>query len=102
MKVVGIIAEFNPFHEGHAYLIRQAKEQCHADHIIVCMSNYYVQRGEPAIIPPNERVRAALSYDVDLVLALPACVSTVQRALPWLSMITSSLRLRRSCIITIR
>ena len=58
MKVVGIIAEFNPFHEGHAYLIRQAKEQCHADHIIVCMSNYYVQRGEPAIIPPNERVRA--------------------------------------------
>ena len=75
MKVVGIIAEFNPFHEGHAYLIRQAKEQCHADHIIVCMSNYYVQRGEPAIIPPNERVRAALSHDVDLVLALPACVS---------------------------
>lgn len=75
MKVVGIIAEFNPFHEGHAYLIRQARKQCHADYVIVCTSNYYVQRGEPAILPPNERIRAALSHDVDLVLALPACVS---------------------------
>ena len=49
MKVVGIIAEYNPFHNGHAYQIRKAKELSSADLCIVAMSGSYVQRGVPAV-----------------------------------------------------
>ena len=48
MKVVGIVAEFNPFHKGHAYLIEQARRQG-ATHVVVAMSASAVQRGEPAV-----------------------------------------------------
>lgn len=50
MNVVGIIAEYNPFHEGHAYQIQKAKEQCGAEFAVVVMNGDFVQRGEPAIL----------------------------------------------------
>lgn len=46
MNVVGIIAEYNPFHEGHAYQIQKAKEQCGAEFAVVVMNGDFVQRGE--------------------------------------------------------
>lgn len=79
MHIAGIIAEYNPFHEGHLYLIRQIREELGADTpIVVIMSGAFVQRGEPAILDRNSRVSAVLSCGVDLVFELPftfACAS---------------------------
>ena len=58
MNVVGIIAEYNPFHEGHAYQIQKAKEQCGAEFAVVVMNGDFVQRGEPAIFDKYTRTKA--------------------------------------------
>lgn len=50
MKAVGIIAEYNPFHNGHKYQIEQARQVTNADAVIVIMSGNWVQRGQPAIL----------------------------------------------------
>lgn len=76
MKVVGLIAEYNPFHNGHAYHIRKAKEVTGADFCIVVMSGNYVQRGTPAVISKYERTQMALEAGADLVLELPVSFST--------------------------
>ncbi len=48
MKTLGIIAEYNPFHKGHAYMIEEAKKKSGAERVIAVMSGSFVQRGEPA------------------------------------------------------
>lgn len=78
MKVVGIIAEYNPFHNGHALLIEKARLGG-ATHIVAVMSGNYVQRGEPAIFSYRVRTKAALECGADLVLQLP-CVYAVSGA----------------------
>lgn len=78
MKVVGIIAEYNPFHSGHQYHIEQAKSLTGADCVVVVMSGNYTQRGNPAFIDKYARTRMALLNGADLVLELPlyyACSS---------------------------
>nr|WP_243097270.1 nucleotidyltransferase family protein [Ruminococcus sp. AF46-10NS] len=50
MKVVGIVAEYNPFHRGHEYQIRCAKETIGADYVVIAMSGDFVQRGAPALM----------------------------------------------------
>lgn len=70
MQITGIIAEYNPFHNGHAYQIDQCRKMG-ADYIIVVMSGNYVQRGEPAILDKYSRARIALEHGADLVLELP-------------------------------
>lgn len=78
MKTVGIIAEYNPFHNGHAYQIAKAKELADADYCIVVMSGNFVQRGAPAIMDKGLRTKAALLGGADLVIELPvhyACAS---------------------------
>ncbi len=79
MKVAGIIAEYNPFHSGHAYLAQKAREGG-ASHVVAVMSGNFVQRGAPAIFDHGTRTRAALMNGVDLVLQLPAvyAVSSAQ------------------------
>lgn len=72
MKVVGIIAEFNPFHNGHKYLIEKAKELTGADYAIIVMSGDFTQRGTPAIANKFLRAEMALLNGADLVLELPA------------------------------
>ena len=72
MKTVGIISEYNPFHKGHAYHIRQAKEQTGADYAVVVMNGDFVQRGEPAITDKYARTEQALAGGADLVFELPA------------------------------
>lgn len=71
MKTIGIIAEYNPFHNGHAYQIRTAKRLTGADLCIVVMSGDFVQRGTPAFMDKYLRAEAALRNGADLVLELP-------------------------------
>lgn len=76
MKTAGIIAEYNPFHRGHAYQIQYTKERLGADFVIAVMSGDYVQRGTPAFLPKHLRTQMALSCGADLVLELPVSIST--------------------------
>lgn len=69
MKIVGIIAEYNPFHNGHAYHISKAHE--YGDAVVVIMSGSFVQRGEPAAYDKWVRTRWALAAGADVVLELP-------------------------------
>lgn len=76
MRVCGIIAEYNPFHSGHAYQITEARRRSGCDYLIAVMSGDFVQRGAPAIIDKYVRARMALEAGADLVLMLPVYAST--------------------------
>lgn len=76
MKAVGIIAEYNPFHNGHKYQIEQARAQTNADIVIVAMSGNFLQRGVPAMFDKWTRANWALQNGVDLVIELPTAFST--------------------------
>ena len=76
MKVTGIIAEYNPFHQGHAYHLSRARELTGADRILVVMGGNFMQRGEPAITDKYTRTEMALRNGADLVLELPAASAT--------------------------
>ena len=71
MGSVGIIAEYNPFHNGHLYQINKIKEMFPNDTIILVLSGNFTQRGEPAIIDKWKRVKVAIESGVDLVVELP-------------------------------
>ena len=71
MKVTGIIAECNPLHEGHIYLLQEARKRTDADYVIVALSGDYVQRGAPSIVSKELRTEALLREGADLVLELP-------------------------------
>ncbi|MBQ4474221.1 MAG: nucleotidyltransferase family protein [Lachnospiraceae bacterium] len=76
MKTAGIIAEFNPFHNGHAYLIQQAVHRADAGAVVVIMSGEFVQRGAPAVMNQYLRAECALLSGADLILQLPVCYAT--------------------------
>ncbi len=80
MHTTAIIAEYNPFHKGHEYLIRKARESG-ATHVVIFMSGNYVQRGEPALFEKQIRARAAIDGGADLVIEIPVpyAVSTAER-----------------------
>ncbi|MEN2766555.1 nucleotidyltransferase [Ornithinibacillus xuwenensis] len=71
MNTCGLIVEYNPFHNGHAYHIQQAKKKSNADCMIAVMSGSFLQRGEPAVIDKFHRAKAAISSGVDIVVELP-------------------------------
>ena len=71
MKIVGLITEYNPFHNGHLYHIQKAKEISGADAAVVVMSGNYVQRGAPAIMPKHLRAEVALEAGADDVVTDP-------------------------------
>lgn len=73
MKVNGIVAEYNPFHNGHAYQLQHAKEANDADYTIIVMSGNFMQRGAPALLDKFTRAKMALENGADLVLELPTC-----------------------------
>ena len=75
MKTVGIIAEYNPFHNGHKYHIQASKETCGAEYAVCVMSGSFVQRGEPAIYDKWSRAKMAVMNGADLVLELPVVYS---------------------------
>ncbi len=72
MRTSGVICEFNPFHNGHAYLLSRMREEVGEDGWVIClMSGRFVQRGETAMADPYLRARMALAGGADLVLELP-------------------------------
>ena len=71
MKITAIIAEYNPFHEGHKFHIEQARKLTGADAILVIMSGNFVQRGEPAIFDKHLRTKVAVSSGADMIIELP-------------------------------
>ena len=71
MKLLGITAEYNPFHNGHAYHIREARKRSGCDSVIVLQSGDFVQRGTPAIADKYLRAEAALKNGADIVIELP-------------------------------
>jgi len=76
MKTLGIIVEYNPFHNGHLYHLSKAKEITKADYVIAVMSGNFLQRGEPAIINKWVRTEMALNTGIDLVVEIPFAFST--------------------------
>ncbi len=72
MKINGVIAEYNPFHNGHKYHLEESKRLTGADYTIVVMSGNFVQRGAPALLDKRVRAEMALQNGADLVLELPA------------------------------
>ena len=74
-KSIGIIAEYNPFHNGHLYQIQKAKELTGADTVIAVMSGNFTQRGETSLINKFEKAKMALQNEVDMVIELPTIYS---------------------------
>ena len=62
LRAVGLVTEYNPFHNGHAYHARLARERSGADVVVAVMSGHYVQRGEPALVDKWRRAEMALRH----------------------------------------
>jgi len=76
MKTVGIICEYNPFHNGHIYHLEKVKELFPDSLIILVMSGNFTQRGIPSIINKWDKTEIALNYGIDLVIELPFLFAT--------------------------
>lgn len=76
MQINGIIAEYNPFHQGHFYQLTDARQATNADFTIVAMSGNFVQRGTPALLNKYKRAEMALKNGADLILELPMYYAT--------------------------
>lgn len=76
VKAVGMVVEYNPFHNGHLYQLQQAKQDTGADVVVAVMSSSFLQRGEPALLSKWSRAKMALANGVDLVLELPYAYAT--------------------------
>ena len=81
MKTVGIIAEYNPFHNGHLYQLKKAKEVTGADFAVVVMSGDFTQRGTPAVFDKYTRCRLSLLAGADLCIELPVVYATASAEL---------------------
>ena len=75
MGAVGIVAEYNPLHNGHIYHMEQAKAQTGADFCVIAMSGNFVQRGEPACADKFTRAEWALRAGADLIVEIPQCLA---------------------------
>ena len=74
-RVLGIIAEYNPFHNGHMYHLQKAKEQSGAEYSVCIMSGNFVQRGNTSILNKWKKAEMALLNGIDLVIELPTIYS---------------------------
>ena len=72
MRIAGVIAEYNPFHNGHALHLRETRRRTGCDYVVACMAGHFTQRGEPAILSKWDRARMALACGADAVFELPA------------------------------
>lgn len=72
MLTCGIVAEFNPFHDGHAELLKRVRNELHPDQIVVVLSQWFSSRGLPCLLSVEDKTRMALEAGADLVIALPA------------------------------
>lgn len=76
MNICGIIAEYNPFHNGHAYHIEETKKITNCDAVVVIMSGNFIQRGVPALFDKWTRTKMALQNGADLIIELPSYYAT--------------------------
>lgn len=76
MQTVGIICEYNPFHNGHIYHLQKIKEMYPESLIVLVMSSSFTQRGEISILNKWEKTEIALNYGIDLVVELPFVYAT--------------------------
>ena len=76
MNVIGLIAEYNPFHNGHIYHIKKIREMYPDAILILVLNGYFLERGEISILTKEEKTKIALSYGVNLVLELPFIYGT--------------------------
>ena len=76
MAICGVIAEYNPFHNGHAFHLAQARALTGSQAVVCVMSGHFVQRGEAAVFAKQARVRMALLNGADMVLELPVPYAT--------------------------
>ncbi len=76
MKICAIICEYNPFHNGHEYLLQEAKSRTGADAVLCIMSGNFVQRGEAAIFEKHIRAKHAATHGADIVIELPTVFAT--------------------------
>ena len=76
MKICAVVCEFNPFHNGHKYLLEKAKQLSECNAVLCVMSGNFVQRGEPAILEKSIRTKIALDNGADIVVELPIQYST--------------------------
>ena len=74
-KVVGIIAEYNPFHNGHLYHIKKSIEQENADYVVCIISGNFTQRGNTSIVDKWTKTKMAIAEGADLVIELPSVYS---------------------------
>ena len=72
LKICGIITEYNPFHQGHAHHLRQARELTGCDVLVCILSDYFSQRGLPSVMSWQDKTRLALEHGADLVIRLPS------------------------------
>ena len=70
MKTVGLITEYNPFHNGHLYHIERARELTGADRVVIVMSGDYVQRGTPALLSKHSRAHMPLLHPAPVLQSL--------------------------------
>ena len=76
MKVLGLIVEYNPFHNGHLYHLNKSKEITNSTHTVAIMSGHFLQRGEPSLFDKYTRAQMAVDNGVDLVIELPTLFSS--------------------------
>ena len=76
MEVIGIIAEYNPFHNGHKYHIDQIKKRYPKSIIVLALNGYFSERGETSLLTKEDKVKLSLDYGVDIVVELPALFGT--------------------------
>jgi predicted nucleotidyltransferase len=76
MDIIGLICEYNPFHNGHIYHIKKIKEMYPNSLLILVLNGNFLERGEVSILTKEEKVKIALEYDIDLVIELPTIYGT--------------------------
>ena len=76
MDVIGIICEYNPFHNGHKYHIDEIKKRYPKSIIVLALNGYFTERGEVSLLAKEDKVKLALDYGVDIVCELPALFGT--------------------------
>ena len=75
-NILGIIAEYNPLHNGHVYQIQKAKELCNASYVVAVIGGNFQERGNTSIINKWEKTKMALQSGIDMVIELPTVYST--------------------------
>ncbi len=76
MKIIGIIAEYNPFHNGHIYHLNKIKRLYPNSLIILVLNGYFLERGEISLLSKEDKTKIALKFNIDIVLELPAIFGT--------------------------